>query len=290
MDDFAAPPLESEILGNSNALVDDLWTSFFLDVDNMHAIELPDEVRSANTGGRKRKKRKGASRSDAKSLSKVTKKVPILNPKFDSFFSDFARLLNEGDCEELTALVKDVCDPDIVFEINCPEFERREVGFDSMIRFFRALLISFPDIIRTEGELQLSHDDEGVFFSSEFKYTGTRSVKSATDREFMSDEGLLSLVDKGDFTDKQLRTIHEIDAAEKKGHRVAITVKGFRKAYVNLHTDKFKKYWTSYKFTELRLAKGEVVNIVLDDTKSINSLVKVKESYDCRSLQPSSRL
>lgn len=273
MDEFSAPPLGSEILDNSNALVEDLWTSFFLDVDTTYAIELPEELRIASCGGRKRKKRKGASDSDVKShTSKVAKKVPILNPKFDSFFSDFSRLLNEGDCEELTALVKDLCDPDIVFEISCPEFARREVGFDSVIRFFRALLTSFPDIVRTDGELQLSHDDEGVYFSSEFKYTGTRSVKSVTDREFMSDEGLMCLVDKADFTDKQLRTLQEIDDAEKKGNRVAMTVKGFRKAYVNLHTNKFKKYWTSYKFTELRLAKGEIVNIVVNETAFIDSL------------------
>ena len=277
LDDEASPDL-------SDAIVD-LWMRYF----NSHGgeegfdITLPDnsvdaiaETKRKASSNLEESDRKVRARSDADHTE-----VPILNPKFASFFSEFSRFLNEGDFEKLTGLVHEVCDPDIKIRFTGPNFTREDEGPDNLVKYFELLLTSEPDVVRKEGKLELCRDKDGIFFTSSFNYTGTRSIKSFASEEFIGTDGLMSMVEKCDFTAEEFAKLLEADKADKEGFRVIIVCEGTRKVYVNLNTNKFCKYQSSYKFTEIKKTDGNAVDLLSSGRRASDTTI-MKSKIDTK--------
>jgi hypothetical protein len=287
LDDFIAADTGLVGADSPRSFIHDIWTSYFLNMDVKEAASLLFDVSDVDTDDFNaipaRSKKRVASISayadsdvpaaKAGKLSESSLPVPMLCPKLASFFGTFSSFLNEGNMDGICELVKDVCDEDIIICIRCPGFAVDNVGTQFFDRFFKAMLIAFPDLVRKENGLKLSHDKDGIYFLSEFEYTGTRSVKSPTDREIMGTNDLMSWADREDFTTEEFARIKDADEANQEGHMVMARAVGHRKVYVNLKTNKFSRYETHYRLCDMRVVDGMIANLV-PSSKKLSSASK----------------
>ena len=196
------------------------------------------------------------------------KSYQYLDPKLITFFSAFISLYNASDIESLIELFDDICDPDIQVVYDTPGTVLEYVGVQCMYDRWNDIFTSCPDGVRVDSNLQLQEDAYGLFLSRDFKFTGTRIMKSDLDKEIIGD-GTIQIpigqaLDSSILSNKQIvqQLMKDDDKSPNPKKGMAISISGMYRFYVNMDTRKTFRKMYSQSLWEIPLKSGQLMSFL----------------------------